>query len=420
MPRKPASSSWAVGSMARLNPDGLLERLQRAAVRLRQRDRAPGRDHHDRQHQGQRVDPPATREHVAPHRVQQQRPGDQRDHQQRRGDGHQPRAPQPRRRQPVDRADPQQAPHQAGYGDRRQRRHHQGVGPVDVDRCEQRQQQQRADHRPVERPPDAGVADPAVQLLAVLLALALLLGRRVGHRLLRRLVVRRPVQHSAPPTDSPVPPRPPVMARHGAAVLGWSICRGLSAVPGLVRSGSGAGVALHEPLQDLRGLEDPPRPGHLLHRLGLVGLEVARVPVDVDAGAEAVDVELGVELRGVDVPRRPGTPAPGRPAEEPSRTACRGSRATASLWPTNASKGSGRSTSSGSARPAGVSVTATRPIGSACSGRRCRPGGCRSRRCRSRRRGTGSRARRRRRAAPRARAPRAAAPPTWWRRRRWR
>ena len=76
-------------------------------------------------------------------------------------------------------------------------------------------------------------------------------------------------------------------------------------MPGLVRSGSGAGVALHEPLQDLRGLEDPPRPGHLLHRLGLVGLEVARVPVDVDAGAEAVDVELGVELRGVDVPADP-------------------------------------------------------------------------------------------------------------------
>src|SRR3954463_14980547 len=64
---------------------------------------------------------------------------------------------------------------------------------------------------------------------------------------------------------------------------------------------SAARVALDEPLQDLRRLEDPAAACHLLDRLGLVRLEVAGVLVDVDPGAQPVDVELGVELRGVDV-----------------------------------------------------------------------------------------------------------------------
>src|SRR3954451_17743055 len=68
---------------------------------------------------------------------------------------------------------------------------------------------------------------------------------------------------------------------------------------------STARVALDEPLQDLRRLEETAAACHLLDRLGLVRLEVAGVLVDVDPGAQPVDVELGVELRRVDVAADP-------------------------------------------------------------------------------------------------------------------
>ena len=59
------------------------------------------------------------------------------------------------------------------------------------------------------------------------------------------------------------------------------------------------GVALHEPLQDLGWLEDVCLPGHLLEGVGLVRVEVARVLVDVDAGAQALHVEVAIAAKVV-------------------------------------------------------------------------------------------------------------------------
>ncbi len=52
-------------------------------------------------------------------------------------------------------------------------------------------------------------------------------------------------------------------------------------------------------------------PRRFLEGLGLARVEVAGVLVDLDAGADALEIELGVELRRIDVLLRPGRPAPG-------------------------------------------------------------------------------------------------------------
>src|SRR3954451_20148277 len=76
--------------------------------------------------------------------------------------------------------------------------------------------------------------------------------------------------------------------------------RGWSATPHRL-SASVPRVPAYEPGEDLRRLDHLPRASHRLERLDLVRLEVAGVPVDLDTGAQSLDVQLGVELGGVDV-----------------------------------------------------------------------------------------------------------------------
>src|SRR5215467_11807835 len=61
------------------------------------------------------------------------------------------------------------------------------------------------------------------------------------------------------------------------------------------------GVALDEPAQDGRRVNDVAPAGLRLEPARLLGFEVAGVLVDVDPGAQASHVQLGMELGGVDV-----------------------------------------------------------------------------------------------------------------------
>jgi len=68
---------------------------------------------------------------------------------------------------------------------------------------------------------------------------------------------------------------------------------------------SAAGEELDKPFEDVGYRGDPTRSGRCQHRVGLLGLEVAGVLVDLDPRGQAVQVKLRVELGGVGPPANP-------------------------------------------------------------------------------------------------------------------
>ena len=128
---------------------------------------------------------------------------------------------------------------------------------------------------------------------------------------------------------APMPERPAPTTRTStcSAASGWPVS--------VAGRGSVTGVPLDEAGQDPGGLGDDGAVGHVLEVADLAGREVAVVAVDLDPGAQPVDVELGVELGGVDV-RPIRNACTGQVVEPPGSTAPAGSSRTASLWPRKA------------------------------------------------------------------------------------
>src|SRR5690348_13442721 len=86
---------------------------------------------------------------------------------------------------------------------------------------------------------------------------------------------------------------------------GSAATRVVAGLSGLSRGQRGLTVAPDEPAQDRRRPADVAAGGSRLDLVGLVGFEVAGVLVDLDPGAQAGHVELGVELGRVDVAADP-------------------------------------------------------------------------------------------------------------------
>src|SRR6266566_277576 len=168
----------------------------------------------------------------------------------------------------------------------------------------------------------------------------------------------------------------------GAAARAAVAARAIARLSGLSPDGQALTAAPDEPAQDRRRPDDIAADRLRLDLVGLIGVEVAGVLVDLDPGAQPGHVELRVELGRVDVAADRNA-CTGQPAELASRTALLalppaaaglalppaaagpGRPLTASLWPVKAWKAAGSSLSSGSCRPAGVSVISTAPTASA-------------------------------------------------------
>src|SRR6266487_143083 len=86
---------------------------------------------------------------------------------------------------------------------------------------------------------------------------------------------------------------------------GSAATRAVAGLSGLSRGQRGLTVAPDEPAQDRRRPGDVAAGGSRHDPVGLVGFEVASVLVDLDPGAQAGHVELGVELGRVDVAADP-------------------------------------------------------------------------------------------------------------------
>ena len=163
---------------------------------------------------------------------------------------------------------------------------------------------------------------------------------------------------------------------------GSAATRVVAGLSGLCRGQRGLTVAPDEPAQDRRRPADVAAGGSRLDLVGLVGFEVAGVLVDLDPGAQAGHVELGVELGRVDVAAEPerlhraasrtgqqdgpaGLAACGGPA---GLAACGGGPrqvADRLLVAGEGLKGRGQLAEQRIPPPAGVSVISTAPTGSA-------------------------------------------------------